>query len=75
MPLSYKQITSILNDLWFKKVRSKWSHFRYELNNKWLTVAFHKEYPPKTAKSMLQDISNISGINYIDLIKRYNIKL
>ena len=75
MPLSYKQITSILNDLWFKKVRSKWSHFRYELNNKWLTVAFHKEYPPKTAKSMLQDISNISGINYTDLIKRYNIKL
>ena len=75
MPLSYKQILNILNDLWFKVVRSRWSHFRYELNKKGLTVAFHKEYPPKTAKSMLKDIADISNIEYKELIKKYNIKL
>jgi len=75
MPLSHKQILKILNDLWFKIIRSKWSHFRYSLGNKWVTIAFHKEYPPKTAKSMLKDIASISNTDYKELIKKYNIKL
>jgi len=40
-----------------------------------MNVAFHKEYPPKTARSMLKDISRISWVEYSDLIKDYNIKL
>jgi len=75
MPLTYKQIIRIIEDFWFKKTRVKWSHFRYELNNKWLTIAFHKEFPPKTAKSMLNDIANITNTPYKELIKKYNIKL
>ena len=75
MPLKYNIITKILNDYWFVLSRSKWSHFRYEKNWYWLTVWFHKEYPPKTAKSMLQDIAKIENIEYSKIIKDYNIKL
>ena len=75
MPLKYNLIIEILKDLEFTCVRSKWSHFRFEKNWYWLTVWFHKEYPPKTAKSMLKDIANIVGIEYIDLINKYNIKI
>ena len=75
MPLKYKLIMDILNDYNFEKTRSKWSHIRYERDWYWLTVWFHKEYPPKTAKSMLNDIAKISEIDYFDLIKKYNIKL
>ncbi len=75
MSLKYNLIIQILNELEFILVRKKWSHFRYEKNWYWLTVAFHKEYPPKTAKSMLKDIAKISDIEYKDLIEKYNIKL
>ena len=75
MPLKYNLIIKILKDLDFNCIRSKWSHFRYEKNGYWLTVWFHDEYPPKTAKSMLKDISRIWNIDYNDLIKSYNIKL
>lgn len=75
MPLTYKQIQKILKDYDFILSRSKWSHFRYEKNGYWLTVAFHKEYPPKTAKSMLHDIADISNIEYIDILEKYKIKL
>ncbi len=75
MPLKYNLIIKILKDLDFICVRSKWSHFRFEKNWYWLTVWFHKEYPPKTAKSMLKDIANIVNIEYIDLINKYNIKI
>jgi len=75
MPLKYNLIIQILKDLEFECIRSKWSHFRYEKNWFWLTVWFHKEYPPKTAKSMLIDICKIEWISYKDLVKKYNIKL
>jgi len=75
MPLKYKLIIDILSEYWFKKIRSKWSHTRYEKEWLWLTVWFHSEYPPKTAKSMLNDIAKISGLDYKYLIKKYNIKL
>jgi predicted RNA binding protein YcfA (HicA-like mRNA interferase family) len=75
MPLKYNVIIKILKDLEFICIRSKWSHFRFEKHWYWLTVWFHPEYPPKTAKSMLKDISNIEWIEYIELIKKYNIKL
>ena len=75
MPLKYNLIIKILKDLEFKCIRSKWSHFRYEKNWYWLTVWFHDEYPPKTAKSMLKDISKISDTEYKDLIEKYNIKI
>ena len=75
MPLKYSIIIKILKDLGFICIRSKWSHFRYEKNGYWLTVWFHNEYPPKTSKSMLKDISKISGIYYATLIETYKIKL
>lgn len=75
MPLKYNLIQKILRDLWFVEIRSRWSHFRYSKNGYGLTVAFHKEYPPKTAKSMLQDIARIEWITYWKLIQKYNIKL
>jgi len=75
MPLKYNLIIEILKDFEFTCVRSKWSHFRFEKDWYWLTVWFHKEYPPKTAKSMLKDVANIVGIEYIDLINKYNIKI
>jgi len=75
MPLKYILLTKILKELWFLVTRSKWSHFRYEKNGYWLTVWFHKEYPPKTAKSMLHDIAKIEWIEYSELIKKYNIKI
>jgi len=73
MPLKYNLITQILKDFDFVLVRSKWSHFRYEKNWHWLTVAFHNEYPPKTAKSMILDISKIVSVEYKALINKYNI--
>ena len=75
MPLKYNIIIKILKDLEFTCIRSKWSHFRYEKNWFWLTVWFHKEYPPKTAKSMLIDIARIEWISYKEIIVKYNIKL
>ena len=75
MPLKYNLIIKILKDLNFVCIRSKWSHFKFEKNWFWLTVWFHKEYPPKTAKSMLYDIVKIEGISYKELIKNYNIKI
>ncbi len=75
MPLKYKEIQKILKDFKFVLDRTNWSHSRYEKNWYWLTVAFHKEYPPKTAKSMLKDISKISWIDYNKILKDYNIKL
>ncbi len=75
MPLKYKEIQKILKDYWFILDRTNWSHSRFKKDWYWLTVAFHKEYPPKTAKSMLKDISEISGIDYKNLLKNYNIKL
>jgi len=75
MPLKYNLILKILKDLDFTLIRSKWSHFRFEKNWYWLTVWFHKEYPPKTAKSMLKDIAQISDIEYDKLINDYDIKL
>ena len=75
MPLKYNIIINILKDLEFTCIRSKGSHFRYEKNWFWLTVWFHKEYPPKTAKSMLIDIARIEWISYKEIIVKYNIKL
>ncbi len=75
MPLKYKRIQKILKDLNFILDRTKGSHSRYEKDWYWVTVAFHKEYPPKTAKSMLKDIANISWKDYLEIIKDYNIKL
>lgn len=75
MPLKYSLIVEILKKLDFVCVRSKSSHFRFEKNGYWLTVWFHKEYPPKTAISMLKDIAKISNKEYKDLIKEYNIKI
>ena len=75
MPLTYKQIVKILKDFWFVKIRTRGSHERYELNWYRLTVAFHKEFPPKTSKSMLNDISKITGEKYEELIKKYKIKI
>ena len=75
MPLTYKQIIRIITDFWFKKVRVRWSHYRFELNWKWITVPFHKELPPKTAKSILQDIARYTNTTYQELIQKYNIKL
>ncbi len=75
MPLKYTLIIKILKEYNFSCIRSKWSHFRFEKNGYWLTVGFHKEYPPKTAKSMLKDIAKITWENYSDIIKKYNIKL
>jgi len=75
MPLKYILLSKILKEYWFNCIRSKWSHFRYEKNWYWLTVWFHKEYPPKTAKSMLNDIAKIENITYTELVKKYNIKL
>lgn len=75
MPVKYNLIVKILKDYGFLCTRSKWSHFRFEKNWYGLTVWFHDEYPPKTAKSMLKDISKIINIEYIDLLNKYNIKL
>ncbi len=75
MPLKYKEIQKILKDLEFILDRTKWSHARFEKDWYGVTIAFHKEYPPKTAKSMLKDISRISWIEYKSIIKDYNIKL
>ena len=75
MPLTFKQLLRIAKDFWFKKVRIRWSHYRFELNGKWVTIPFHKELPPKTSKSILKDISTITGIGYKDLLRKYNIKL
>lgn len=75
MSLKYSIILKILKDYNFVCVRSKWSHFRFEKNWYWLTVWFHDEYPPKTAKNMLKDIAKIQGIEYMELVKQYNIKL
>jgi len=75
MPLKYNLLTTILKELNFNCIRSKWIHFRYEKNWYWLTVWFHKEYPPKTAKSMLNDIAKIEWIEYKELIKTYKIKI
>jgi len=75
MPLKYNLITKILKDYWFDLVRSDGSHFRYEKNGYGLTVWFHSEYPPKTAKSMLKDIARIMKVEYSELVKEYNIKL
>jgi predicted RNA binding protein YcfA (HicA-like mRNA interferase family) len=75
MPLKYNLLITILKKLNFNCIRSKWSHFRYQKNWYWLTVWFHKEYPPKTAKSMLNDIAKIEWIEYKELIENYKIKL
>ena len=75
MPLKYNLIIKILKELDFVCTRSKWSHFRYEKNWYWLTVWYHVEYPPKTAKSMLKDIAKISDIDYNDLINKYKINI
>ena len=75
MPLTFNQLLRIVKDFWFRKVRIRWSHYRFELNWKWVTIPFHKELPPKTSKSILKDISDIVWIDYKDLIKKYNIKL
>ena len=75
MPLKYNTITQILKDYGFEMTRSVGSHFRYEKEGRGLTVGFHREYPPKTAKSMLKDISRITKIEYAELMKQYKIKL
>ena len=75
MPLKYNQIIGILNDYWFVLDRTNWSHSRYEKEGHGITVWFHKEYPKKTAKSMLTDVSAIVWVDYKDLIGAYNIKL
>jgi predicted RNA binding protein YcfA (HicA-like mRNA interferase family) len=75
MPLKYNFLIKILNELNFNCIRSKGSHFRYEKNWFWLTVWFHKEYPPKTAKSMLNDIAKVEWITYKELTDKYKIKI
>lgn len=75
MPLTYKQIKRILDDLWFELSRSNWSHFRFEKQWLWVTIPFHKEFATKTAKSMIKDIAKISENEYKDLIEKYKIKL
>ncbi len=75
MPLTYKQVKKILDDLEFELSRSNWSHFRFEKRWFWLTVPFHKEFATKTAKSILNDISKISNCDYKDLVDKYKIKI
>lgn len=75
MPLEYKKIQEILKNFDFILTRTRGSHARYEKDGYWVTVWYHKEYPPKTAQSMLRDIAKISWVEYKDLLKEYNIKL
>jgi predicted RNA binding protein YcfA (HicA-like mRNA interferase family) len=75
MPLRYEQILRILEDYGFVLDRQNWSHKRYQKWELWVTVWFHKEFPPRTAKSMLQSIADIVGINVKILIKKYSIKV
>lgn len=75
MPLRYEQILRILEDFGFVLDRQNGSHKRYQKWNLGVTVWFHKEFPPKTAKSMLESIADIVGLETKILIKKYNIKL
>jgi predicted RNA binding protein YcfA (HicA-like mRNA interferase family) len=75
MPLTYKETKRILLDLGFVYDRQSGSHEQRKLNDKLATIAHHKEYPIKTAKSMLNQISFATNIPVKDLIQRYNIKL
>jgi hypothetical protein len=40
-----------------------------------VTVSSHKEFLPKTAKSMLKDIAEIVSMDIKELMKKYKIKL
>ncbi|MFA6255644.1 MAG: type II toxin-antitoxin system HicA family toxin [Candidatus Absconditabacterales bacterium] len=75
MPLRYEQILRILEDYGFVLDRQNGSHKRYQKGELGVTVGFHKEFPPRTAKSMLQSIADIVGINVKILIKKYSIKV
>ena len=75
MPLRYEEIMRILKDLGFVFDRQTWSHERYEKWECGMTVAHHKEFLPKTAKSMLKNIAETAGLEVKELIKRYKIKL
>jgi predicted RNA binding protein YcfA (HicA-like mRNA interferase family) len=75
MPLRYEQILRILEDFGFVLDRQNGSHKRYQKGILWVTVWFHKEFPPKTAKSMLQSIADIVWLDIKTLIKKYDIKL
>jgi predicted RNA binding protein YcfA (HicA-like mRNA interferase family) len=65
----------ILKDFDFVLDRQTGSHERYQKWEVGVTVWFHKEFPPKTAKSMLKAIAEMVGIDVKELIKKYNIKI
>ena len=75
MPLRYEEILRILKDFGFEKDRQTGSHERYQKWELGVTVWFHKEFLPKTAKSMLKDIAEIVGIDMKELMRKYKIKL
>lgn len=74
MPIKFKEILKILNELKFEHVRTKWSHYRFEKNWYWITIPHHKEFKTKTAKTIIKQISKIEKINEKELIKKYNLK-
>lgn len=75
MPLRYEEIIRILKDFEFVKDRQTGSHQRYKRWEFGVTVWFHKEFLPKTAKSMLKDIAKIVGLDIKELTRKYRIKL
>ena len=75
MPLTYKKTKRILWDYNFVLDRQRGSHQQRKLNNKISTVPVHKEFPVKTAKSVLSQIAEAAWVEYAELMKNYNIKL
>jgi predicted RNA binding protein YcfA (HicA-like mRNA interferase family) len=76
MPLKFKDIERILKDLWFKIDHIKGSHYVFVKDNKKITLPYHsnKDLKPKTAKTIIKQISTIANIDIKTLIKKYNIK-
>ena len=76
MPLTFKDIERIIRDLGFKLHHIKGSHYIFSKGNKKITIPYHnkKDLKPKTAKTIIKQISIITNIDFKTLIKKYNIK-
>lgn len=74
MPVKFQQIVRIMNLFEYKNTRTTGSHYKFEKNNKWITIPYHKELNIKTARTIVKSLAENENISFKELVKKFNLK-
>ena len=74
MPVKFQQLVKIMKFFGYENTRTTGSHYRFEKNNKWITIPYHKELNIKTARTIVKSLAENENISFKELVKKFNLK-